>query len=150
MANTYTQAYLHFIFSTKNRKALIKPEFENNLWAYIGGIGKQNGIHIITCGGMPDHAHILLEQSKTMTIAKTIQKIKGISSKWLNDHHFSDRDFAWQIGYGGFSIGHSGLKQAIRYIHNQKKHHEHKTFKEEYIELLQKYDVDYDEKYLWG
>ena len=120
MANTYTQAYLHFIFSTKNRNALIKLEFEKKLWAYIGGIGKQNGTHIITCGGMPDHAHILLEQSKTITIAKTIQKIKRVSAKWLNDHHFPNRDFARQVGYGAFSIGHSGLKQTIRYIHNQK------------------------------
>jgi putative transposase len=99
---------------------------------------------------MPDHAHILLELSKTMSIAKTIQKIKGVSSKWLNDNHFSNRKFAWQVGYGAFSIGHSGLDQAIRYIHNQKKHHEHKSFKEEFIELLQKYNIDYDERYLLG
>ena len=150
MANTYTQAYLHCVFSTKNRRTLIKAEYEKKLWAYIGGIGKQNGIHIIACGGMPDHAHILLEQSKTITISKTIKKLKDVSSKWLNDHYFPNRDFAWQIGYGAFSIGHSGLKQAIRYIHNQKKHHRHKTFKEEYIELLKKYDIDYDERYLWG
>ena len=98
MANSFTQVYIHFVFSTKNREPLIKPEFEKQLWAYIGGIGKQNETHIITCGGMPDHAHILLELSKTMSIAQTIQKIKGVSSKWLNDHHFPNRDFAWQVG----------------------------------------------------
>lgn len=150
MAHSFNQVYIHFVFSTKHRKPLIKPEFEKQLWAYIGGIGKHNGFHIITCGGMPDHAHILLELPKTKTISQTIQKIKGVSSKWLNDHHFPLRNFAWQAGYGAFSIGHSGLKHAIRYIHNQKKHHKHKTFKDEYIDLLEKYNVKYDERYVWG
>ncbi|MEX2347783.1 MAG: IS200/IS605 family transposase [Balneolaceae bacterium] len=148
MANSYNQTYVHFVFSTKNRNPLIKPEFEKRLWAYIAGIGKQNGFHIITSGGMPDHAHILLELSKTMTIAETIQKIKGVSSKWINDKFYPNREFSWQKGYGAFSIGQSGLKNAIRYIQNQKKHHESKTFKKELKELLNIYNIDYDEKYL--
>lgn len=150
MANSYNQTYVHFIFSTKKRKPLIKPDFEKRLWSYIAGIGKQNGFHVITSGGMPDHAHILLELSKTKTISQTIQKIKGSSSKWINDEFYPNREFSWQTGYGAFSIGRSGLKNAIRYIQNQKKHHEYKTFKEEFLELLNTYNVDYDEKYLWG
>lgn len=150
MANSFNQTYIHFVFSTKNRKPLINPEFEKRLWAYIAGIGKQNGFNVITSGGMPDHAHILVELSKKLTISETVQKIKGPSSKWLNDEFFEHRDFAWQAGYGAFSIGQSGLKNAVRYIQNQKEHHAYKSFKEEFLTLLHAYNVKYDEQYLWG
>jgi REP element-mobilizing transposase RayT len=150
MANSYLQVYIHYIFSTKNRKPLIKPEFEKKLFAYIGGIGRKMKTPVLVCGGMPDHIHLVVSLSGTKSVSKTIQEIKSNSSKWINENHVTQQKFAWQRGYGAFSLGQSGLKNATRYIQNQKEHHKHKTFKEEYIEFLERYKIEYDEQYVWG
>ncbi len=150
MANSFRQVYIHYVFSTKKREPLIKPKLEKKLYAYIGGIGRELKGPILACGGMPDHIHLVVSMSATKSVSKTIQVIKSNSAKWINEHHFNDKEFTWQRGYGAFSLGQSGLINAVRYIQNQKKHHKHKTFKEEYIQLLERYQIDYDEQYLWG
>lgn len=148
MADSYRKVYIHYVFSTKQRQPIIKPEFEKKLWSYIGGIGREIKCPVLACGGMPDHVHLLISISSTSSISKTIQVIKANSSRWLNEMFFESNKFKWQAGYGAFSISQSGLKSAIRYIQNQKTHHEKMTFKEEYVRLLKKYNVEYNEKYL--
>lgn len=151
MANTYTQLYTHYIFSTKHHYPLIQPEFEQRLYKYITGIGREKGYPVLAVGGMADHLHVLVSLAPTISVAKTIQTIKGNSSKWINDCFYPERrQFNWQSGYGAFSIGRSGVNRLKDYIKNQKKHHEKMTFKEEYRMFLEKYGVSWDEKYIWG
>ncbi len=140
MANSYNQVYIHYVFSTKNRKPLIKPSYQERLYAYMGGIAKNNGFTLLQAGGVEDHVHLLISLPATFTISNAIKLVKGNSSKWLNDDLFKGKreKFQWQEGYGAFGIGQSSLDKTIRYIRNQKKHHQKVSFKEEYIALLKK------------
>lgn len=149
MANSFQQIYIHYVFSTKNRKPLIKPVFEKRLWAYIGGIGREKRFPVIICGGMPDHLHLLVSLNASISISKTIKTIKANSSKWINDNFYEQRQFKWQSGYGAFSVSQSGLSSVNKYIQNQKRHHEQLSFKKEFVQLLKRYHIEYDEKYLW-
>lgn len=151
MANSYHQIYIHYIFSTKNRQPLIQSHFEKRLWKYIAGIGNHQGYPIISVGGMADHLHLLVSISPKISVSKTIQSIKGSSSKWINDNFYSQkRNFRWQSGYSAFSVSQSGLNATLSYIQNQKKHHKKMDFKVEYQGFLKKYEVKWDEKYIWG
>lgn len=150
MAHSYISIKVHYIFSTKNRHKIITPELEERLWPYMGGIAKQNNMKALAIGGIEDHAHILLSLPSTISIAKAIQLIKGGSSKWVSDTFSSLRDFEWQEGYGAFSISISHVDDTIAYIENQKEHHRKQTFEEEYIAILKKHGIEYDERYLWG
>jgi putative transposase len=150
MANTFTQIYIHYIFSTKKRKPLIQPHMEKRLFAYIGGTAREYGYTVIANGGMPDHIHTLAGIPASMNISKVVQILKSTSSKWMNDTFYPNRDFRWQSGYGGFSIGQSNLQDAVRYLNNQKHHHQTISFQEEYLRFLKKYGIDYAEKYVWG
>lgn len=150
MGSSYHHSYTHFVFSTKHRKPLILPDYEKRLWSYICGIGKNNGYQIVSIGGVEDHLHILLSLSTTKSISKTIQEIKGNSSKWMNDTFYTvDRRFNWQKGYGSFFVCKSGIDKVEKYIQNQKEHHKKMTFKEEFKWFLDYYEIEYDERYLW-
>jgi REP element-mobilizing transposase RayT len=116
----------------------------------MGGIAKENNMRAIIVGGTSNHVHILLELPSTMTIPKAIQLIKGGSSKWVSDTFPTLKNFSWQEGYGAFSISVSGIQDTVSYIQNQEKHHQAKTFEEEYVAFLKKHNIDYDEKYVWG
>jgi REP element-mobilizing transposase RayT len=104
----------------------------------------------LSIGGTTDHVHVLLSLPTTSTVAKAVQLIKGGSSKWVHDTFEGLREFAWQEGYGAFSVSASLLEETIRYIENQSGHHRRKTFQEEYVEFLRRYGIDYDERYVWG
>ena len=150
MGKSFHQIYVHYVFSTKKRQPIIHPDYEKKLWSYISGIGKQQGYPVLAAGGMADHLHLLVSISQTVSISKIIQTIKGNSSKWVNDNYYNDtRPFQWQTGYGAFSVSRSGINKVIAYIHNQKKHHQAVTFKEEFLMLLKKHKIEYDERYLW-
>lgn len=150
MAKTYHQIYIHYIFSTKNRHPLIQPEFENRLYKYISGIGHEQGFPILAAGGMGDHLHLLISLSPVVSVSKTIQTIKGSSSKWINDCFYPEqRQFKWQTGYGAFGVSRMGVNKVKEYIDNQKTHHERMTFREEYRRFLKKYGVSWDERYAW-
>ncbi len=150
MANSYISCYIHYIFSTKNRENIITPEIEERLWPYIGGIARENKMKALAIGGVEDHLHLLISLPATITIAKAIQQLKGASSEWVNETFGKEKKFYWQVGYGAFSVSSSQLNKVKMYINSQKKHHKKKTFKEEYIGFLKKYNVEYDEKYVWG
>ena len=149
MANTYTQIYLHIVFSVKGRQNLIQNKWKDELHKYICGItnGKEQKIYAI--GGMPDHIHILVSIKPNMTISELVRDIKANSSKWINEKGLINGKFQWQEGFGAFSYAQSQLDNVIAYINNQEQHHQKKTFKDEYLDLLQKFNVEYDEKYLF-
>jgi len=150
MANTYTQIHLHFIFGVKHRAAVIKPVWEDELYRYITGIVQNNGHKMIIINGMPDHLHLLVGTRPTQSVSNLLQDIKGSSSKWINEHNFSSHKFAWQGGYGAFSYSRSQLPTVINYIKRQKEHHKKRSFRQEYIAFLEKFDVDYDERYIFN
>jgi len=150
MANTYTCLHYHVVFNTKNREPWISPDSEERVWSYLAGIAKENGMTPVRFGGVEDHVHLLLGAPPTLAPSKIAQLIKGGSSAWIRDHFPDWRGFAWQDGYGGFSVSRSQLDAVSNYIRNQREHHRNTGFQNEYRTLLDKHGIDYDERYLWG
>ena len=149
MPHSYVSNFVHYVFSTRERFPFIDQELESRLWPYIGGIARENGMKALAVGGMTDHVHALLSLPATLSVAKAIQLIKGGSSKWVHDQWPRPRKFAWQDGYGAFSVGASQVKSVIHYIDEQKEHHRKRTFEEEFLEFLEKYSVEYDPRYVF-
>lgn len=147
MANTYSQIYLQFVFAVKYRDSCIHASWKNELYKYIIGIIRNNGHTSIIINGMPDHIHLFVGFHPKQSISEFMQDVKGASSKWINDRKFIKGKFAWQEGYGVFSYGRSQIKDVISYIENQEAHHFKKSFKDEYIGFLKKYEVVFEEKY---
>jgi putative transposase len=148
--HSYISNLIHCVFSTKDRRGIISAELQERLWPFIGGIARQNGMKALAIGGVTDHIHILLSLPAVMPTSKAIQLIKGGLSKWIHDHLTDLKDFAWQEGYGAFSVSISHIKNTITYIQNQKEHHRKKTFEEEFLIFLNKHGIEYDERYIWG
>jgi putative transposase len=148
MANTFTQIYLHLVFAVQNRVSLIHPDWKDELYKYITGIVQNNGHKLIAINGMPNHLHIATGYKPHQLIPDLLQDIKGSSSKWMNKEKFVKGKFSWQEGYGAFSFSHSHIDRVVKYIINQDQHHKKQTFREEYIQLLKKYDVPFDERYI--
>ena len=144
---TYTKLLYHLVFSTKDRRPLITPELRDPLFQYIGGIVREHRGVLMTAGGMPDHVHLLVNLRAQPSIADHLQAIKGNSSRWLNKRN-PDRRFAWQAGYGAFSLSESKVPSVRRYIANQERHHRRISFKDELIQLLERHGVDYDERFV--
>lgn len=142
MANTFTQIYIHFVFAVQNRASLIQ------LYKYITGIVQRNGHKLIAINGVANHVHIFIGYKLHQLIPELMQDVKGSSSKWINEKKFVKGKFSWQEGYGAFSYSHSQIDQVVRYINNQEKHHKKRTFREEYILLLKKLNIQFDEKYI--
>jgi REP element-mobilizing transposase RayT len=142
-------SYHHCVFSTKERRPLITLALSQRLWPFLGGIARQNKFKAIEIGGVEDHVHLLLSLSSSVSIAKAMQLIKGGSSKWVHETFPECRLFAWQEKYGAFSVSVSQLDRLIDYIKNQQEHHRKMTFQEEFLALLKKHRIEYDERYLW-
>jgi REP element-mobilizing transposase RayT len=138
LAHALVQNFLHIVFSTKDRLKLIPKEKQPRTWGYLAGICHQHKIFVHEIGGMEDHAHMLIQLPPTIALADAVQEIKGSSSKWMG------KDFAWQRGYGAFSVCRSTLDRVARYIRNQEAHHRKMSFEEEFIALLEKHGVPYD------
>lgn len=149
MANTYTQLYIQLVFSVKNRQSFIHNEIRNNIEKYITGIIQNNGHKLLAIYCMPDHCHIFVGLNPVQSISDLTRDIKSNSSKWVNEQKFIPYRFSWQEGYGAFSYAKSQKDIVIKYILNQPKHHRKKTFREEYFEFLRKFEIEYDEKYLF-
>ena len=129
---------------------MLTPEIRERLWPYLGGIARQNGLRAMCVGGVADHVHLLLSLSTTVAISKAIQLIKAGSSAWIHQRFPKLRNFSSQQGYGAFSVGMSQLPETIRYIEQQPEHHRTQTFQEEYLSILRKHEMPFDEKYLWN
>ncbi|MEA1898458.1 MAG: IS200/IS605 family transposase [Bacteroidota bacterium] len=148
MPNTYSQIYLHYVFSPKYRKALIKAEFEEELYKYITGIVKKLDQQLIRINGMPDHCHLLVRLRPSFAPSKFIQAVKTNSSRWVNEKKFLKYRFNWQTGGGIFSVSHRNVPELISYIESQKQHHKKSSFREEYLELLNHYGISFEDDYL--
>ncbi len=149
MGQSLVQNYLHIIFSTKHRQPLILPPVEQKLHAYLAGICNRLECHSIIVGGHTDHIHLLCKLSKNIALFKLVEELKSHSSKWMKTHGESFQNFYWQKGYGAFSVNPSEVDKVIAYIANQHEHHARKTFQDEYRAFLRKYQVEYDEQYVW-
>jgi REP element-mobilizing transposase RayT len=148
MSHTYVSSLIHCVFSIKNRRDLIAEEIQPQLWAFVGGIARRNGFKALIVGGIANHVHVLLSLPATLPLAKAMQLIKGASSHWMNENH--TRDFAWQEGYGAFTVGISQKDQTISYIRQQPEHHKKRSFEEEFVTFLKKHGVEYDPQHVWG
>lgn len=149
MGQSLVQNYIHIVFSTKHRQALIHPPYEEELHAYIGATCKELECPVLIVGSYTDHIHILCMLSKKVALMTLVQKVKANSSRWIKTKDKSLENFFWQDGYGAFSVNPSEVDTVITYVKNQKEHHKNKTFKEEYRQFLEKYELDYDERYVW-
>ena len=149
MPNTYSQIYIHYVFTPKYRRSLILPEFEDELHKYITGITKNLDQNLIRINSMPDHCHLLVRLRPAMAPSVFIQKVKINSSAWINEKGFLKDKFAWQIGSGVFSVSHRNVPQLIKYIDNQKEHHKKRSFKDEYLKLLKHYGISFKDEYLF-
>ena len=146
---SYISSFFHCVFSTKERQPLISAGLQERLWPYLGGIARENQMTAVEIGGVADHVHILLSLPSTFPLAKALQLIKGGSSKWVHDTFPEHRLFGWQVKYGAFSVSVSQLDKTIQYIKNQAEHHRRMTFHDEFVALLKKHRIAYDERYLW-
>ena len=149
MPSSYTCLRYHLIWSTKDRSPLIVDEFRDRLFEYIGGILRGHGGKLLAAGGMRDHVHLLADVSKQQAIADAVRDIKANSSGWIHETFQQHRSFAWQTGYGAFTVSYSGVEAVKTYIANQAEHHRVKTFQEEFVEFLRRHEIEYDERYLW-
>jgi putative transposase len=150
MAQTLTSLLVHIVFSTKHRQLIITPEIEPHLFAYMGGILRNNNSRLLTAGGTMDHIHLLVSQSKNIALSELVMDVKKDSSSWIKTQDRAFRNFHWQDGYGGFSVGVAEVPRLRRYIGNQKEHHRKVTFQEELLQFLKEYEIEYDERYLWN
>jgi REP element-mobilizing transposase RayT len=149
LANTYSQVYLHIVFAVKGRQNLIRAEIREDLHKYITGIITNRDQKLLSIFCMPDHSHLLVGLKPSISISDLVRDIKAGSSKFINDKKLIKGKFSWQEGFGVFSYSRSQIDNVIKYIQNQEKHHNKKSFKEEYIEFLEKFAVEYDVKYLF-
>jgi putative transposase len=147
MPSTFVRNPVHFVFGTKQRRPLIKLEFQEELWRYMAGVAKRREIHPIVIGGVEDHCHALLELPKTMTMSDAMRYVKGPSSKWFREAHVAE--FGWQDGFAGFGVSHSLVPKTYSYIQNQREHHKKIDFRAEYLLLLKKHGIEYDERYVF-
>ncbi len=149
MANTYTQIHIQAVFSVQDRYCIIQKTWKDELYQYITGIIQNHGHKVLAINGMPDHVHILFGMRPTQSLSDLMQDIKGDSSKWINKKEFIKGRFSWQEGFGAFSYGKSQVNNVIDYIKNQEIHHRRKSFTEEYLEFLKKFEVPFDERYIF-
>lgn len=149
MGQSLVKNYIHIVFSTKHRKSLILESIEKELYSYLGGICNNLECQVIKIGGYYDHIHVLCLLSKKVTLIKLVEQLKSNSSKWIKSKGNEFKNFYWQDGYGAFSVNPSEVDVVIKYIESQKEHHTKKTFQDEFLAFLKKYEVNYNEKYVW-
>lgn len=147
MSHSYAQNHIHLVFSTKNREKLLTRDFLPRLWAYTAAVCRNHDLLTFAVGGMEDHMHVLFRLPPIMALSEAVALVKSNSSKWLGE---LGKDFAWQEGYGAFSVSSSNINRVIRYIENQEKHHRKISFEDEFITLLKRHGIDYDPKYVFG
>lgn len=149
MANTYTQLYFHIVFAVNGRGNLIAAHWKDELYRYITGIISNKNQKLMIINGMPNHVHLLIGTKPTCNLSDLVRDIKANSSKWINEKQFVNGKFEWQTGFGAFTVSQSAVNNVLEYIKNQEKHHQIKTFKEEYTGFLKAYKIEYKTEYLF-
>ena len=150
MANTFTQLRYHCIWSTKNREPIIRRDIEARVWAIIAATGARHDVEVLKVGGIENHVHALVRISKTDSVSEAMKRLKGGSSNGINKAGIINGHFGWQDGYGAYTVSASAIPDVVSYITNQREHHREMTFEEEFVKFLEKHEVEYDSKYLWG
>ena len=149
MASTFSQIYIQLIFAVQGRNSMISNSWETELFKYISGIINNKNQKLLSINGMPDHIHILIGMKPSCCLSDLVRDVKKSSNEWVNAQRFSRSKFKWQDGYGAFSYSHSNFGNVIRYIENQKIHHKKKSFREEYLEFLEKFQIEFKDEYLF-
>lgn len=149
MPGTFSQIYIQVVFAVKGRESLIRPSWEEELYKYISGIIRNKEQKILVINGMPDHIHFLIGMRPSCCLSDLIREIKKSSNEFINEKKYVAGKFQWQEGYGAFSYSHSALDNVIAYVRNQKEHHKKQSFKEEYKEFLNKFQVEHKDEYLF-
>lgn len=149
MSGKYLSVLVHFTWSTAGREPWIEADMREDLYSYIGGIMRKKNARLLSAGGMFDHIHLYASLPSTISIADFVNAVKSNSSRWIHEFSSRLRSFAWQEGYGAFSVSKSEEGRVVRYISNQEEHHRKRTFKEELIALLEKHGIEYDKRYIW-
>jgi putative transposase len=149
MPGTFSQIYIQLVFAVKGRESLILQAWEERLFQYITGIIKNKEQKLLAINGMPNHIHIFVSLKPSCCLSDLVREIKKASNEFINENNLVKGKFGWQEGFGAFSYGHSQIDAVIKYIMSQKEHHQRKTFKAEYIEFLEKFSIQHDEKYLF-
>src|SRR5215470_12593902 len=149
MADTYIQIYIQAVFAVEGRQSLISPRHKDEIYKYITGTLKDNGQKLMAINGMPDHIHILFGMTATIALSDLIKEIKASSSRLINDKKWLRGHFNWQAGFGAFSYSRSQVPTVAAYIENQERHHATRSFRDEYTALLEKFEVEYNPKYLF-
>lgn len=149
MANTYTQIHIHYVFAPKYRDAILDKSWRSELFSYITGIVQNNGHKMLQINGMSDHVHMLIGLRPAQSVSDLVKLVKEDSSSWINNKRMTRRHFNWQEGYGAFSHSKSQVQRVIKYIQEQELHHAKTSFLEEYVDMLKKFGVDFDERYVF-
>ena len=149
MAHSFSQNYQHIVFAVKYREAILDPKHNDELQKYITGLVKNRKSYMIVINNVSDHLHLFVDLHKTYSVSKFLQEIKALSSKFINEKHWYNHRFEWQTGYDSFSVSHQNRKKVINYINNQQKHHEKKSFADEYLKILKQFDIEIDEKFIF-
>ena len=149
MANTYHQMYVQTVFAVKYRAAVLRKEWRNDLFAVMGNLINETGCKTIIVNGVEDHVHCFFSLKPSLTVSDVMKNVKAKSSKWLNETGLLHKHFEWQSGFGAFSYSKSHIDNVYKYIQNQEEHHRKQIFKEEYLQLLNEYEIDYDDRYVF-
>ncbi|NRT13048.1 IS200/IS605 family transposase [Flavobacterium sp. 14A] len=149
MANTYTQLYIQIVFAVKGRQNLVSTIWKDELYKYITGIVTNEGQKLIAINGMPDHIHILIGLKPDKSLSDLVRAMKANSSRFINEKRWINGKFEWQTGFGAFSYSHSQLTNVINYIQKQEEHHKKKTFKEEYLDFLKAFNIDFKNEFIF-
>ena len=149
MAGTFSQIYIQVVFAVKNRDSLINKSWEEELYKYLTGIVRNKEQKMLAIKGMPDHIHFLIGMRPSCCLSDLVREVKKSSNEFINEKKYNKLKFQWQEGYGAFSYSHSALDNVISYIMNQKEHHIKRTFKEEYMDFLKKFDIEFKDEYLF-
>ena len=149
MANTFSQIYLQFVFAVKHRQCLIATQYKEELHKYITGLVRNRSAKMLAVHCMPDHIHLFVGIKPVVFIPDFVKEIKVESNEFINNKNWVDKKFNWQEGYGVFSYSHSQIDAVVKYVLNQEKHHQKKTFRQEYDQLLKKFEIPFEEKYLF-
>ena len=147
--SSFTQLGYHVVFATKFRKTWIKPDKQSRIYQYVGGIVRDFGGSLLEIGGIEDHVHLLVNIPPTLTVSDAVRTIKASSSKWIHEHHVLDSRFTWQKGYAAFTVSYSHRPAVAHYIQTQEQHHKTLSFREEYMELLRRHNISFEERYLF-
>lgn len=149
MAGTFSQIYIQIVFAVEHRDSLISSEWEDELYKYITGIVQNKGQKMLAINGMPDHIHIFIGMKPSCCLSDLVREIKKSSNEFIKEKKFSKFKFNWQEGYGAFSYSHSAIDNVVKYVMNQKEHHKKQSFKEEYLDFLNKFQIEYKDEYLF-